>query len=306
MFSQDHDNTRNDQLARISRHRQMVEKLVPKLLHYDDKLAERLVNCGTFLMFTMKKGTDEMKLFRANFCKARVCPMCTWRRALKVRSQMERVLEILEPQQYSYLFLTLTVKNVHGRELKDTLDLLMKAWGKLRRRQDFKRSIRGAYRALEVTYNREDKTYHPHFHVVLAAPKSYFASRYYISQERWTRLWGDSLGVDYKPIVDVRAFKGDKKAIAEAAKYTVKFDDILAESDAVGGEVLAFLDKALYRRRLVSLTGVMKEAHKIARLPDIDADEEFAERLNTDKYDSVAYVWCSGFSAYKVQTSPSS
>ena len=43
-------------------------------------------------------------------------------------------------------------------------------------------------------------------HVVLVVKPSYFTSRYYLSQARWTELWKRATGIDYTPIVDVRYF----------------------------------------------------------------------------------------------------
>lgn len=67
---------------------------------------------------------------------------------------------------------------------------------------------------MEVTHNtqygtKNFDTYHPHFHVLIAVNKSYFTSRDYLSQARWTAAWQQALQVDYTPIVDVRRIKGD-------------------------------------------------------------------------------------------------
>src|SRR5699024_4502293 len=109
---------------------------------------------------------------------------------------------------YKYIFLTLTVKNCYGEDLKDTLDLMTGSFNKLNQRKPFKNAVKGYFRSLEVTYNEDENTYHPHFHLILAVNKSYFSdTKSYLSQEDWTNLWKESLKVDYTPIVDVRRIK---------------------------------------------------------------------------------------------------
>ena len=87
-------------------------------------------------------------------------------------------------------------------------------------------------------------------------------SRVYLSQEKWTNLWKESLKVDYTPVVDVRRVKSKNKdfgkVIAETAKYTVKADDYLIKDEdgkideKLTDSVVETLDKALHRKRLVS------------------------------------------------------
>ena len=48
--------------------------------------AEKVENCATWLTYG-KTTKAEFKLFYANFCRDRLCPMCSWRRSLKIFSQ---------------------------------------------------------------------------------------------------------------------------------------------------------------------------------------------------------------------------
>lgn len=49
--------------------------------------------------------------------------MCAWRRSLKIFGQVSKVMDHVEKNyNYRYIFLTLTVKNCYGEDLKDTLD----------------------------------------------------------------------------------------------------------------------------------------------------------------------------------------
>ncbi len=231
----------------------------------------RVLDCSTFLEFRLTTVND-LKLTNANFCKVRLCPMCSWRRSLKIFGQVSKVMDHVEENyNYRYIFLTLTVRNCYGEDLRDTLDLMTKSFNKLSERKAFKQAVKGYFRSLEITYNKKDNTYHPHFHMILAVDNSYFTqSKIYLSQEKWTNLWKSCLRVDYTPIVDVRRIKKDDnkgfgKAVAETAKYTVKAEDFLIRDDKgniqenLTDEVVETLDYALHRKRLTSFGFVFKE-----------------------------------------------
>lgn len=250
----------------------------------------RVLDCSTFLEFRLTTVND-LKLTKANFCKVRLCPMCSWRRSLKIFGQVSRVMDYVEENyNYKYIFLTLTVKNCYSEDLKSTLDLMTKAFNGMTRRKAFKQAVKGYFRSLEITYNKENDTYHPHFHMILAVNKSYFKNTdTYLTQKDWTNLWKSSLKVDYTPIVDVRRIreddnKGFGKAVAETAKYTVKAEDFLIRNEKgniqenLTDEVVETLDNALHRKRLTSFGFIFKEIHKMLNLDDA----EDGDLTNTD------------------------
>ncbi|MCD3304144.1 protein rep, partial [Clostridium botulinum] len=249
----------------------------------DNKKAYRVQECGSFLEFRRYINTGEFKLQGANFCKVRLCPMCAWRRQLKIFAQVSKVMDsALELKEYRFIFLTLTCKNVYADDLSITIDNLFKSFNLLTKRKQFKSSIKGWFRALEVTHNldidsKDFDTYHPHFHCVLMVNKSYFTDKdYYISQKKWSELWKSCLKVDYTPIVHAKAFKvGNKskvsKSVSEAAKYTVKDNDYLIEgNEEMTDSSVQVLDGALANRRLVAFGGELKSIHKKLNLDDAE------------------------------------
>jgi len=242
--------------------------------------------------------------------------MCSWRRELKIFAQTSKVMDkALEIREYRFIFLTLTCRNVEGEELSTTLDNLFKSFDKMFRRAVVKKSIKGWFRALEVTHNLDESskdydTYHPHFHIILMVNKSYFTEKtQYISQEKWTSLWKESLQVDYTPVVDVRAFKTRtkkqiSKSLAETAKYTVKDNDYLVSDDEeMTDSAVMVLDSALANRRLVAYGGELKKIHKSLNLDDVEDgdlintcnDEEIREDID---YVLEHYRWHIGYKQY--------
>ena len=279
----------------------------------------RVADCSTFLEFRYFFNINEKKLNRANFCKVRLCPMCSWRRSLKIFGQVSKVMDHVEENyNYRYIFLTLTVENCYGEYLKKTLDHMTKSFNRMNQRKIFKQSIKGYFRSLEITYNKKYNTYHPHFHLILAVNESYFTDKnYYLSQKKWTNLWKDCLKVDYTPVVDVRRIKKDDnnkfgKAVAETAKYTVKSEDFIIRNEdgqineKLTDEVVKTLDLALHRKRLTSFGFIFKEVHKKLNLDDPE-DGRLEETHNDDdelRDDLMSvilrYQWNVGVKNYKL------
>lgn len=276
------------------------EKLSVAYEDVNQQKADRLRDCANMLIFSV--GDDgKKKLTQMNSCRVRLCPLCAWRRSLKVHAHTTQILDAMAGK-YAYIFLTLTVRNCTGTELTGTLNQIFKAWDRLLKRTAVKKAVKGWYRGLEVTHNIDCDTYHPHFHTLLAVNKSYFDSRDYIKQADWADLWKQSLGANYVPVVDVRRVKGStSKAVAEAAKYTVKDADyIIPEDWELTVETVRTLDAALDRRRLVAYGGEMKAWHKKLNLDD----EVDGNLVNVGEAEPVGtlreevYFWHTGYSQY--------
>jgi plasmid rolling circle replication initiator protein Rep len=172
------------------------------------KLGKRIDECSQNLEFgwvLVPNGTGEVKLRLkyAQFCRGRPCPICQWRRALMWVSRFFDAF----PRIYAahpemrYIMLTLTVRNCSISELKAVVSNMSSAWQRLSQRKDF--PALGFVRSLEVTRGK-DGSCHPHFHVLLAVPPSYF-SRNYLSKDKWAVFWLESLRLDktFDVLVDV-------------------------------------------------------------------------------------------------------
>jgi plasmid rolling circle replication initiator protein Rep len=199
----------------------------------------------------------------------------------------------LEKENYKFIFLTLTMKNCSGAELKATIDLLMKSFNRMfdRPSMDF---VKGWFRGLEVTYNEQEKTYHPHFHCVLAVNQSYFTSRDYVKKMEWVSIWQQCLKVDYEPNVDIRVIKDEtkekvSKMVSEVAKYTVKDTDYLKDDLELSKELVKTIDDALFKRRLVAFGGRFKELHKELSLDDAE-DGNLANVDGEELREDLSYV----------------
>jgi hypothetical protein len=184
--------------------------------------------------------------------------------------------------KHRFIFLTLTVRNCELGQLRETITGMNQAWGRLVKRAKWPAD--GWIRSLEVTRGK-DGSAHPHFHCLLMVKASYF-SHGYISQEVWTKLWEESLRINYRPIVHVQAVRPKNKetidtlqAILETLKYSVKPDDLIGESEEPTEENkqwLVELTTQLHKIRAVATGGILKEYLKeLEKEPEdlIHADE---------------------------------
>lgn len=267
----------------------------------DINKSRRLRDCASWLEFV--KGDDGMRLHNANFCRVRLCPICAWRRSLKTYGQVSAVVDELG-DDYRYIFVTLTCRNCYPDELSDTITNLLKAFNLLIKYKVCKQAFKGIFRGLEVTHNVQANTYHPHLHLLVAVNKSYFSSRYYISQELLTNLWKKALKADYTPIVHIESIKQSKqKAIAEVAKYSTKASDIICFDDwDLTVDTVRVLDTSLNNRRLTGWYGVFRDYHKRLHLDDSEDGDLVHTETDINKADDevqkIVYTWHTGYSQY--------
>lgn len=295
---------------------------------YLDK-ARRLEQCASFAEFR-RLPDGSLRLHDASFCRVRLCPMCQWRRSLKLGAQVRQVVEranaqhIAETQApWRWLMLTLTVQNVEGPDLGAEIDRLHGAVNNMARCAKWRAAVKGWLRATEVTHNVKKDTYHPHIHMLLCVPASYFKGKAYITQKGWSALWAHYAGTDYTPIVDVRVIKpadGGKladlpageqaaamgKACAEVSKYAAKPADYLIPQDwAASMQAVAVLDTMLHKRRMTAWGGILKEIAKGLALDNpedgdlvhIDEDAS-ADQTAEEIAHYIAYSWAMGARDY--------
>lgn len=269
-----------------------------------EEVGNQVFSCAERLEY--KVNTDgSISLNKVWFCKNKLCPICNWRRALKHSYQASNVLDIAMKKhpKAQFLFLTLTVKNVPGSELKESLTHLTKSFDRLFRRAKVKKNLIGFMRATEVTYSEERDDYHPHLHILLMVKPNYFnGSDNYIKQAEWSELWKKSAKLDYNPIVDVRKIKTDGnsedeslyKAVLETAKYPVKPIDSMDLSEDTRLKVVANLYRGLYKKRQISYGGELKTIYKSLCLDSVE-DGDLINVTGSDNlekiYNTIVAKW---------------
>lgn len=282
------------------------------------KKSDNVSDCGTILQFAYLidingHTSDTGKLYMANFCKDRLCPMCAWRRSFKIFGQVSQIMNLIG-EDYKFLFLTLTVPNCQGFDLPNQIDYLLESWYRFFRIRRIKNVVRGWFRSLEITRNMKDGSFHPHFHVILAVPKNYNPhSGIYIHRDEFLQYWRQATG-DWRIVaVDIRLCrpKSDStsadnlsSAVAEIAKYTVKSSDYLfKDNKQLTDSIVSVLTESLHHRRLTSYGGCFKRAFQQLKLDDAENGDlvNIDNKINPElSYLIVQYGWTSGI--YKMNS----
>jgi plasmid rolling circle replication initiator protein Rep len=186
-----------------------------------------------------------------------------------------------------FLFATFTIRNCAVEAVRYTLKLLAEGWKRMTLLALW--PAIGWIRAVEITCGK-DGSAHPHVHALLLVKPDYFGE-WYLQQHEWASMWGESLRLPYKPIVDVRAIKQNTKRsslnvnnvnvshmwfiVSEILKYSVKPSDMMRDHDWF----LALSDQVA-KSRAVAVGGVLRKYLKKRGHEDLTAEpaEEAPER----------------------------
>ena len=226
----------------------------------ENKKALEVKNCANHIGITNIDNVAH--IVKADFCRNRICNVCSWRRQSKFIAQMFPVLEILG-EKYDFLFATLTIKNVVYEELNTAINTILMAYDKLLKRRKIKRSWLGKIRGLEVTYNQTTDTFHPHIHIFIAVEKDYFTDpTKYISQNELSEYWKECISADYSPICHIEKVTDPRSGAVETLKYSFK--------TSVNKNALKGYFYTLKNRRLVSFSGVFADTRKFLKQSDFD------------------------------------
>lgn len=252
--------------------------------------SERMSFCSPYLDFAIdaEKG---LKLKRSFFCHVRNCPVCQWRKSLYWKAMMYKTYDKIKDdyQDYRWLFLTLTVKNCHISDLRDTIKQMSNAFVRLTKRKEFA-NVAGFVRTTEVTRDKKNPYTHahPHFHCMLLVSPKYFFGGNYIKHADWVKIWAECLKVNYAPNVDIRAVKSKsdefalRDVIAETLKYACKPSDMIYDNTQQAQQWFIEYTNQVHKMRFVNSGGVLKNALKSEK--DITNDDMIAlsDDVNTD------------------------
>ncbi|MBC8676852.1 protein rep [Staphylococcus pseudintermedius] len=225
-------------------------------------------DCNTFLSFVADKTLEKQKLYKANSCRNRFCPVCAWRKARKDALGLSLMMQYIKQEENKeFVFLTLTTPNVKSEKLEDEIKHYNASFRRMSNRKIFKDVVKGYVRKLEITYNAKRDDYNPHFHVLIAVNKSYFTDkRYYINQKKWLELWRSATKDESITQVHVQKIKqNNNKELYELAKYSSKDSDYLANQ-----KVFDAFYKSLKGKQILVFSGLFKEARKLLKNGDLD------------------------------------
>lgn len=262
----------------------------------------RMANCAERIIYNIEPdGT--MHYGGTWLCRDRLCPVCAWRLSIKRVGEMVATMARLaeEIPGAKAIHVCLTVRNCGGEELRDVINGLSEGFARLRRRSLWVDYIKGYMRSIEVSYNAEEETYHPHIHVIAIVGPGYTRQ---ISMGDWVSMWRECANLEYNPIVwashayakkpevepprfavyDLQADgpvastewekSPDISAITEAIKYPLKPETLPKIAQNADIKTVA---EALAGVRMIAFGGVVKKIRRELGFTDHDKPDELPE-----------------------------
>lgn len=154
---------------------------------------------------------------------------------------------VLDNPTWRFILLTPTVASVPLLHLRDTITQIHAGLNRMTQRAGFAPVAWIRNTEVTISYETGVAMAHPHTHLLCAVPDSYFDAPLrkvkgangrprivpgYMTKDQWADMWRSCMKLDYWPVLDVRAIKGDvtttegRKALYEITKYSTKPGDL--------------------------------------------------------------------------------
>ncbi len=218
--------------------------------------------CSNQIVVSRNMETGEAQVERAALCRDRLCPICSWRLAARRVFEMSNTISAMlsDTPDIKAAMLTLTVKNCDKDALRENIKGLCEGFTRLRKHAAFRRYVLGYARSVELTYNNENGTFHPHIHALLIFESSYKA---YIKQSEFADMWRTAARLNYNPIVDIRyAYSKEVSAseLPEAAASSSELPEAAASFDALAELRNSIVEATKYAIKPGALRALLSDA----------------------------------------------
>ena len=256
-----------------------------KTINISDNRLEEIHNCGNIVKYAINESEEKKKLLYTETCKSRFCARCQKMKSIKTGQKIFTITNYLKQEKdYEFIFITLTVPNVPGEQLREENKKINKAIDKLMQRKAYNNSVIKAFiTKIEVTYNRKRNDFHPHIHILAAVNNGYFkkSNEDYISHEQLLKDWQECKNDNSISQVNIQALKNNDddilmKSVLEISKYEGKSSDY-----TINQEVFEVYYHALKGAQLMRYN---REYKDLALIYDIDKFGLFDDyRLEVDE-----------------------
>lgn len=211
-------------------------------------------NCGTFLMFKQYKDVEHTtKLDKANFCKSPLCPLCSWRRALKYSTLIDETMRNTKSYLYHLVLSVPSEKYITKEQLCN-----FKAKGVYFLKYNM--AVTSYISNFEVT--KSDKGFHPHLHILFESPSFIRVSSEYIKKMagEWKNCYNRRDKRFDTNTFYLQGVKRDDEGLArELTKYALKADVKISLED------VSIMARAIHGVRRMSSGGNLKKLFSQAK-----------------------------------------
>lgn len=245
--------------------------------------AQNIANCGTWLNFRQYHDENNTRtLHSANFCKSPLCPMCAWRKALKLTRQVGNAI-LLSDKRYIY-----HVVMASDNTMQLTKDIITRF--KSNATRFIKKYLSDEYAiALEITYN-EAKGFHPHVHAIVTSDAFIKVSAEYI--KHMATMWASyNKSVHAQNTFFITGITDREKASRELTKYILKYEGIDVAKDKEAIKDIARATAGL--KKIQSAGQLLKDIARTSKEYNQDRERETKE-LEKNGYDLEIFHWVNG------------
>lgn len=195
---------------------------------------ERAFHCGSVIE---QRGN----LVTSKYCGCRWCLVCNRIRTGNLIKGYEDVVNAFQDPH----MVTLTIPNVKGYKLKSTIEEMTHQFSLLNRSMKRKKGLRiKGIRKLEVTYNKQRKDFHPHFHVIVDGQD---VAIEIVGQ--WLKRFPEAV----EAAQDIRPT--DEGSLKELFKY---FTKIASKDTDYNSKAMDVMFRAIHGKRVVQPYGITK------------------------------------------------
>lgn len=249
--------TKGQNLLKRARSKWYTERISGGLLHINSPL-HKYYQGAYYCNHTL---VQENLTIKSKYCNTRVCHICNRIRTAKMMNGY-----ISQLQGRNIQFVTLTLPNVKAEELRYTCDYITKEASNIIRvfRERRKLNINGI-RKLEVTYNYQTDTYHPHLHFVVDNYAKELVDEWLLRVKTANRK-----AQDYR--------NADQNSLNELFKYTTKIIGHKKGEYIVYTKALDNIMQALQKKRCFQPFGDIRKV-----------SEEVEDNLSVQVYDIQEY-----------------
>lgn len=211
------------------------------------------------------------KTITGKYCNNRWCLVCNRIRTAKL---INGYLPVITSDFSDPMFVTLTIPNVSGEDLRSTIENMIKTF--IRINKAFRKRNEGlkGIRKLESTYRLKLKDYHPHFHFLIDGQEQ---------GQKLINAWLEAYPEADHRGQDIR--QADEGSLMELFKYSTKMTAEDSEKTPIPPEALDVIFKALYKIRTYQPINIKKV------VPDEDISEIQAEQIEELKSAIDVWTW---------------
>lgn len=259
----------------------LQDPLLEALVNLNSKFQPKYldaVHCGSLIVHEGNKLTSR-------YCKHRFCRVCNRIRTGKLIQGYGPALEAMPEQT----FLTLTIPNVPGEKLRQTVKGMIATIRRIQERRRRKLKLPGinAIRKLECTYNAEKDNYHPHFHFIVSTPaEAMYLGYAWLEAYPEADMKGQDLREAYNPL---ELFKYFTKLTSKTGEITYSTNrKVKISEEAQFPEAIDTIFQAIENIRIIQPMGKVKMvSDDIEELQADEADETVTQEGRKNKF----YLW---------------